>query len=159
MAPITASSAPGTRGANRWQARITASTASATVSVPACAWPRRATVETTCVSASCPSLASPNSPESSPPATCTPTPVRKPISALRDRKSARKPSRNTRANTSMTATASAARLVSPTYSGEPSGARATSIDARIAAVAESAATTRCRDAPSTAKAITGSSSV
>ena len=64
-----------------------------------------------------------------------------------------------RASTSMPATIKATRLVSPTYSGVPSVATKASIEARIAAVAESAATTRWRDPPSSANTMTGRSIV
>ena len=54
---------------------------------------------------------------------------------------------------------SATSLVRPIYSGEPIAVIVTNIDARIAAVAELAATTKCRDPPRRANAMTGRSSV
>ena len=72
-------------------------------------------------------------------------------------KSARKPSRRPHARSSNPPAAMAVRLVSATYRGPlAEEAKAALI---MAAVAESAATTRCRDEPKTAKASMGSRSV
>ena len=96
---------------------------------------------------------------SCPIATWMPTPVRKPSSTVRDRKLARKPSRASRARISRAPVSRAASPASRTYSAEPGSASRTRAPARMAAVAESAATTRWRDAPSTANRAIGSSSV
>ena len=93
-------------------------------------------------------------------ATWRPTPVRNPTSTLRDRKLAMKPSLRSRAAISRTAHMSAASEASATYSGVCATAPiARSPVARIAAVAESAPTTRWRDDPKIAKTRIGTSSV
>ncbi len=97
----------------------------------------------------------PSMPLTWPIATWMPTPVRNPISTLRDRKSARKPSRMTRATTSTTPVMIATPDASATYSLEPAAARGARPAARIAAVAESAPTTRCREEPRIAKIAIG----
>ena len=96
---------------------------------------------------------------SCPAATWMPTPVRKPTSTVRDRKLARKASRASLAASSIPAVSSAASPASLTYAAEPATAIPVSPAARMAAVAESAATTRCRDEPRTAKTAIGSSIV
>ena len=102
----------------------------------------------------------PNIPPTWPMATWMPTPVRKPMSTLRDRKFAMKPSLSRRAATSRTAHMRAASDVIWTYSVVWAvWPMATSPVARIAAVAESAPTTRWRDDPKIAKNRTGRSSV
>ena len=99
IAPITAISAPGIFGVSALSPTITPSTEADTATVARLAsgiWPR--------VSMNfsiAPPLAAPGTP--SMPATCPiatwmPTPVRKPINTLRDRKSARNPSRTRRAS-------------------------------------------------------------
>ena len=60
-------------------------------------WLQSLNVLTTCSIGPLPLLGMPNSPENWPQATWMPTPVRKPISTVRERKSARKPRRRMRA--------------------------------------------------------------
>jgi hypothetical protein len=85
--------------------------------------------------------------------------VRKPIRTVRDRKFDRKPRRATRARRSKPPARSAERPASATHCGE-SGSRPEMPSAAmpaymIAAVAESAPTTRCLEEPSTAKIAIG----
>jgi len=91
--------------------------------------------------------------------TCTPTPVRKPMRTDAERKSPRKPSRNTLAMSNRTPQIKAMKLVYASHSAEfgvtPAMAAAPSPAARIAAVAESAPTTSNRDAPSRANMTVG----
>ena len=101
----------------------------------------------------------PSMPPTSPSATWTPTPVRKPTRTLRDRKLATKPSRRRRATIRSRPHSSAASDASSTYCGEPTAASPARPVAMMAAVAESAPTTRWRDDPRTANATTGRSSV
>ena len=96
---------------------------------------------------------------SCPAATWIPTPVRNPTSTVRDRKLARKPSRASRATSSITPVSRAASPASLTYCSDPSAASPDSAAASIAAVAESAATTRWRDDPRTANTAIGRSMV
>ena len=87
---------------------------------------------------------------------CTPTPVRKPTSTVLERKSARKPRRRILARRSVAPETSAMRLVSSTYRGVlATKERAVSPANTIAAVAESALTTRCREDPKTANTTIG----
>ena len=88
-------------------------------------------------------------------ATWIPTPVRKPINTLRDRKSARNPSRIRRARSRSTAQRIAVIPASETLSEDAIGARPARPAAMIAAVAESAPTTRWRDDPKHAKTAIG----
>ncbi len=60
----------------------------------------------------------PSMPATCPVATCTPTPVRKPTSTVRERKLARKPRRAIRARKSMPPASSAERLARPTHCGD-----------------------------------------
>ena len=98
-------------------------------------------------------------PGSSPIATCRPTPVRNPTSTVRERKSARKPRRASRAASSRPAVSSASTPASATHCGEDGLARASSDAAMMAAVAESAPTTSMREDPNRANSIAGTSSV
>ncbi len=106
-----------------------------------------------------PSL-TPSTPCSWPIATWMPTPVRKPISTLRDRKLAMNPSFRSRAAMSTTATISAARPAIATYSVElvarPIPTRPA---ASTTAVAESAPTTRWREDPKMANRKSGTTIV
>ena len=77
------------------------------------------------------------------------------MSTVRERKSARKPRRARRASSSIAAARIASMPASATYSDDPDAARPVSPAAMIAAVAESAPTTRCREDPSSAKTRTG----
>ena len=92
-------------------------------------------------------------------ATWMPTPVRNPTSTVRDRKSARKPRRATRASHSSPPASSALSPARATHCGvagsSPLIPRLVMPANMIAAVAESAPTTRCRDDPSRAKAAIG----
>jgi len=83
-------------------------------------------------------------------ATWTPTPVRNPMSTLRERKSARNPSRRRRPSTRKMPVMIASTPASPTYSGDAEGASGRRAAAMITAVAESAPTTRWRDEPNSA---------
>ena len=96
---------------------------------------------------------------SCPAATWMPTPARNPTSTVRDRKFARKPSRASRATSSIPPASRAASPASRTYRSDPAAARPVSAAASMAAVAESAATTRWRDEPRTAKTAIGRSIV
>ena len=89
-----------------------------------------------------PAAGTPSMAGSCPAATWMPTPVRKPTSTERERKFARNPSRAARASSSIAPASSAASPASRTYCGDPATASPASAAARIAAVAESAATTR-----------------
>ena len=91
--------------------------------------------------------------------TWNPTPVRKPTSTVCERKSARKPSLNIRAISRNPAVISATIVASSTYRGLANGAMLESLPARMAAVAESAETTRYREEPKTANASIGSNRV
>ncbi len=77
------------------------------------------------------------------------------MSTVRERKSARKPSLSTRASSRYTPVMIASMPARATYSAEPAAARPASPAAMIAAVAESAPTTRCRDEPSRANRVMG----
>src|SRR5271165_2695938 len=76
-----------------------------------------------------------------------------------ERKSARKPSLSSRARSRNPAVSSATIPASATYLALASGAMPESPPARMAAVAESAETTRYREEPNTANASSGSNSV
>ena len=159
IAPITAISAPGIRRVIRRAAIITATTLSDTATVRPWAWGSAATVSPSLTSVCELDAVTPSMSGSCPIATWIPTPVRKPSSTVRDRKLARKPSRASRASISRAPVSKAASPASRTYSAEPGSASRTRAPARMAAVAESAATTRCRDDPNTANRAIGSSSV
>ena len=88
-----------------------------------------------------------------------PTPVRKPINTVRERKSARNPRRMTRARIRKTAAINASTPANARYCSEPMAAIPTRPAARIAAVAESAPTTRCREEPNRANSAVGMSMV
>ena len=103
----------------------------------------------------------PNMPATWPIATWMPTPVRKPMRTLRDRKLAMKPSLQEPASEEQDAAhqrgeAGQGDVLGRARRRRPSPARPA---ARIAAVAESAPTTRWRDEPKMANRRTGSSSV
>ena len=101
----------------------------------------------------------PSMPPTWPIATCTPTPVRKPTSTVREMKSARKPSRAIRARKRSPAAIRAQRPARPTHCGEagwsPLIPSATMPAYMITAVAESAPTTRWREEPKSANAAIG----
>ena len=101
----------------------------------------------------------PSIPPTWPIATCTPTPVRNPISTARDRKFERKPSRAIRARNSSPPASSAESPASATHCGVAGSSPAMPSEAMpaymIAAVAESAPTTRCLEEPTSANAAIG----
>jgi hypothetical protein len=85
---------------------------------------------------------------------------KKPTRTVRERKSARKPKRSIVARRRRAAVTSAMRLVSPTYLGVLAvKEREAKAAATVAAVAESALTTRCREHPKRANTRTGKKSV
>ena len=106
-----------------------------------------------------PAAVTPSMSGSWPAATWMPTPVRNPTSTVRERKFARKPSRASRATSSITPASRAASPASRTYRSDPATAMPVSAAASMAAVAESAATTRWRDEPRTANTAIGRSIV
>jgi len=79
----------------------------------------------------------------------------KPVSTVRERKSARKPSRRTRAANIKTAAIRASRLHRASHSFDPRTAMPARPAATTAAVAESAPTARCRDDPKMANRLIG----
>ena len=97
----------------------------------------------------------PSMPATWPIATWMPTPVRNPMRTLLDRKSARNPRRMIRAKSKNPAARIARMPASATYWAEPVVASPARPAAMIAAVAESAPTTRCREEPSSAKTAIG----
>ena len=155
MAPTTAISAPGMRGEIALEPRITTMTAAETRIVGPLLAPRSPRVATnfSIVPPDC--LGMPNMSPTCPIATWMPTPVRKPTSTLRDRKLAMKPSFSSRARMRKPPVISASIPASETYSGEAVAAIPARPAAMIAAVAESAPTTRCRDDPSSANTAIG----
>jgi hypothetical protein len=88
-------------------------------------------------------------------ATWIPTPDRNPVRTVRDRKSEKNPRRMMRAMKSKAAAIRASIPASATYSVEPEAAMPASPAASIAAVAESAPTTKCRDEPKIANKTIG----
>jgi hypothetical protein len=91
--------------------------------------------------------------------TWNPTPERNPTSTVRERKSARNPSLKTRASNNRPAVSSATMPTSAMYLALAGGAMRDNPLAKIAAVAESAATTRWREEPKVANATSGRSTV
>ena len=81
------------------------------------------------------------------------------MSTVRERKSARKPSLKIRATSSNAAVSSATMHTSAMYCSLPGTAARDNEAEKMAAVAESAATTRWRDDPNVANPISGSSRV
>jgi DnaJ-domain-containing protein 1 len=88
-----------------------------------------------------------------------PTPVRNPTSTVRERKSARNPSFKIRASSRNPAVNSAAMPTRAMYFSLKAGAIVESELEKMAAVAESAATTRWREEPKAANATNGNSTV
>ena len=164
MAPITASSAPGILGVMRLVPRMTTRTPAETAKVVRLVWSRLPRVDS-----SLPMVLSnrwpptvtpdpsgmPSMPPTWPQATWMPTPVRKPMSTVRDRKSARNPMPMSRASSRKPAAIRARSPARATYWDVPDTASPASPAAITAAVAESAPTTRWRDEPSRAKASRG----
>ena len=159
IAAITATSRPGIRRLIMRAASTIATTPADTATSAQCTRGRARTVCSSLGTVDWPLELTPSMSASCPAATWMPTPVRKPTSTVRERKLARKASRASRAASSIPPVSSAASPASRTYSGDPIAASPVSAAARIAAVAESAATTRCRDEPRTAKAAIGRSIV
>ena len=158
--PTTAMSAPGIFLLSRSLPRITTQTVTATATVPRSAWGISRSVATNCSSVPPDGFGTPSTPASWPIATWMPTPVRKPTRTLRDRKYARNPSLRTRASRRIAATISAASPIIAIHSVDPpTSPSPVSPAAIVIAVAESAATTRCRDEPRIANRKTGIRSV
>ena len=148
-------SAPGIFGLIIREPTITTMTPSDTASVVMLVSPMFSSVPMNLLTVPPVPLGTPSMPATCPIATWMPTPVRKPISTLRERKSARNPSRISRATISSTPVKIASAPAYATYCGDAIGAMPASPAARIAAVAESAPTTRCRDEPSSANTAIG----
>ena len=159
IARITAISAPGIRRVIRRAASTMTSTPTETTTSARCVWGSARTVFSSLGRVCLPAAVTPSMSGSCPAATWMPTPVRNPTSTVRERKFARKLSLAIRATSSITPASSAASPASRTYRSDPATARPVSDAARMAAVAESAATTRWRDEPRTANTAMGRSSV
>ena len=110
ISSTTATIAPGTFGANRLKATMMTRVAAANANVVALLSPREVSRCHCCSSQPPEPFSIPSMSGSWPVATCTPTPVRNPISTEVDRKSPRNPSRNTRARTSSTPQINAMKL-------------------------------------------------
>jgi hypothetical protein len=159
IAMITATSRPGILRLTRRATTTTAMTAIDIATSAQCTCGSARTVSVSLATVSLPAAFTPSMPGSCPAATSMPTPVKNPTSTVRDKKSARKASRASRAASSIPPVSSAASPASRTYRSEPAAARPVSAAASIAAVAESAATTRWREDPRTANAAIGRSIV
>jgi hypothetical protein len=158
-APITAKSGPGNRGARWRKTRMTATTVADTESVGTCTCGKLRSTWASCSTVLREATGIPNISPSTAMPTWHPTPVRNPTSTVCDRKSARKPSLNKRANSRPPAVNSATSPANSTYFWLARGAMCSKPPARIAAVAESAATTRYREEPNAANATSGKSRV
>ena len=165
IAPITATSAPGIRPVTAFSPTITPMTAVVTATVAQLTSPMSCRVEinTPIVSVNwCPPIVMPSPsgmpsmPPTCPHATWIPTPVRKPMSTVRERKSAMNPSPSSRAMINMPPAIRASRPASATYCDDPVVASPARPAAITTAVAESAPTTRWRDEPKTANTSIGS---
>ena len=110
---------------------------------------------TICRSGPLPSFGTPNMPGTWPRATWIPTPVRNPIRTARERKFAMNPSLRRRERIRKIPARSATMPASAIYCGDSGTAMVTSTAAMIAAVAESAPTTRWRDDPKMANTAMG----
>ncbi len=152
-------SAPGIRRATRRVTTTMAMTAAATARVVIDVSPRWASVEPSLARVSVAVTRMPSSCGSWPIATEMPTPVRNPMSTVRDRKLARNPSRTSLAISKSTPAISPVKATNCRYRWLPGTATPATPAARIAAVAESAATTKWRDDPRIAKTAIGSSIV
>ena len=159
IAAITAISRPGIlRSTQRAASTITMTPAATAASAP-CTCGSARTTSRSSAGVLLPATVTPSMSGSCPAATRIPTPVRNPISTVRDRKFARNPSRASRASSSSPPASRAASPASRTYCGDPAAASPARAAPRMAAVAESAPTTRWRDEPKIAKTAIGSSSV
>ncbi len=134
---------------------ITPITYSDTTMVGMLARGRFARREITCPTGPPGRVAIPNMPPSCPMAIWIPTPVRNPMMTARERKSETNPSFSSPARRRNTAARMAIIPAYATYCGERGTAITASPLAMIAAVAESAPTTRCRDDPKMAKTAIG----
>ena len=159
IAPITAMSAPGIRLSIRFAPRITMITPSDNATVATLASERCSSASKNLRSVPPDDGVMPSIVGNCPSATWTPTPVRKPINTLLDRKSARNPKRIRRARINTPPVMSASMPASSTYCGDATGASPARPAARIAAVAESAPTTRCRDELNSANTAIGNTMV
>ena len=159
IATITAISSPGIRRVIRRAATTITMTPIDMATSDGCACGSARAVCSSLGSVCLPAAVIPSMSGSCPAATWMPTPARNPTSTVRDRKFARKPSRASRAASSIAPASRAASPASRTYAGDPATARPVSAAARMAAVAESAATTRWRDEPRTANTAIGRSIV
>ncbi len=143
------------RGERALDPRITAITAAETHTVLALLAPRSPSVATNFSIVPPDWPGTPSMSPTWPIATWMPTPVRNPTSTLRERKSAMKPSLSRRASTRYPPVIRASTPASETYSGEAVAAIPANPAAMIAAVAESAPTTRWREDPSRANTAIG----
>src|SRR5215813_10786445 len=141
-AATTANSGPGSRGANVRQMRTTATTAAEMETVGTCSCGNPRITWASCSTVLWALTVTPSISPSTAIPTWNPTPVRNPTSTVCERKSARKPSLNIRARSRKPAVSSATNAASDTYCSLATGAMVDSAPARMAAVAESAATTR-----------------
>ena len=159
IAAITAISRPGIRrSTQRAASTITMTPADTATSAPCTCGSARA-MSTSLAGVLLPVAVTPSMSGSCPAATWIPTPVRNPTRTVRDRKFAANPSLASRASNSIPPTSRAASPASWTHRSDPTAASPVSAAASIAAVAESAATTRWRDEPRTANTAIGSSIV
>ncbi len=157
--PTTTTSGTGNLGANRRPRRIAATTKAESASESGLNPDSPVATSQSCASVLCEGAATPSISPSIATPTWTPTPVRNPTSAVRDRKSARKPSLKMRAISRSPAVSRVSMPTSAMYFSPPIGAMRESALEKIAAVAESAATTRWREEPNRAKPTSGRSTV
>jgi hypothetical protein len=156
IAPVTAMRAPGTRVPIIRATRMTAITEMERISVGR--WIQQGTdpeKRRSCTSVPYWSWEMPVIAATCPIAIWMPTPVRKPIRTVRERKSATNPILKRLAAIRRTPERSAIIAAYPTYSDDFGAAMAIRLPAIIAAVAESAPTTRWRDEPKNAKTAIG----
>ena len=156
IAPMTATSGAGNFLLSIPPPTITIRTAAETATVGQLASGMSLIALKACTMGPLPLFVTPSMPASCSHATWMPTPVRKPIRTDLERKSARNPSLSTRARIRKPAARIAVQLASWTHSdvfGVASPVRPANM---IAAVAESAPTTRCREEPSSANTAIGS---
>ena len=159
IAAITAISRPGIRRSAQRAASTTTMTPADTATSAPCTCGSARTTSRSLAGVLVPVAVTPSMSGSWRAATWIPTPVRNPTRTVRDRKFARNPSRASRASSSSPPASRAASPASRTYCGEPIAANPARAAPSMAAVAESAQTTRWRDEPKTAKTAIGSSSV
>ena len=155
MEPTTAIRAPGIFLLMKPDPTMTTSTPTDTRSVSRLVWPRFDSALTNLATVLPPVSGTPNMPPICPMATWMPTPVRKPTRTVLERKSARKPRRTRRATIRMAPVIRASTPAYAMYSDEPTATIPTRPAAMMAAVAESAPTTKWRDEPNRAKSARG----